>query len=361
MRPDLTRITLSVLFISGLIGFSFLILLPFLPAILWAMTLVIATWPLMLWVQRHLGNRRGPAVFVMTLVLLCILIAPFWLAISTIVENLDQITALVHSAFSMRLPPPPDWLTRIPLIGARIADAWIRFSASNVSELGSRLAPYAGSTARWFATAAGSVGGMLLHFVLTTAIAAVMYSGGEKAAAAAIRFGHRLGGDRGEMAIVLAGKAIRGVALGVTVTAVAQSALGGIGLLAAGMPYAGMLTALMFMLCLVQIGPALVLVPAVIWLYYTGETFWGTVLLVFTVLAMALDGFLRPVLIKRGADLPLLLILAGVIGGLVAFGILGIFLGPVILATAYTLLDAWMEEAPTSAETENPVQPDIAR
>lgn len=199
----------------------------------------------------------------------------------------------------MHLPPPPDWLARIPLIGARITDAWIRFSASNVSELGSRLAPYAGSTARWFATAAGSVGGMLLHFVLTTAIAAVMYSGGEKAAAAAIRFGHRLGGDRGEMAIVLAGKAIRGVALGVTVTAVAQSALGGIGLLAAGMPYAGMLTALMFMLCLVQIGPALVLVPAVIWLYYTGETLRGTVLLAFTVLAMALDGILRPFLIKK--------------------------------------------------------------
>ena len=130
------------------------------------------------------------------------------------------------------------------------------------------------------------------------------------------------------------------------VTAVAQSALGGVGLALAGVPFAPLLTAVMLVLCLIQIGPGLVLFPAVIWLYYSGDTLWATVLLVFAVVAVTLDGFLRPILIRRGADLPLLLILSGVIGGLIAFGILGIFLGPVILATAYTLLNAWMEESP---------------
>jgi predicted PurR-regulated permease PerM len=354
VQTDLTRITLTVLFIGGLMGASFLVMQPFLPAILWAMTLVIATWPLLLWVQRHLGNRRGPAVFVMTLALLIILIAPFWLAISTIVANLDQITELVHAALSMRLPQPPEWLARVPLIGERIGVAWTRVAASGVSSLGPRLAPYAGSVAQWFASAAGNVGSMFIQFVLTAAVAAFMYSGGEKAAATAVQFGRRLGGDRGEMAVILAGKAIRGVALAVMVTAIAQSALGGIGLAIAGMPYAGMLTALMFLLCLIQIGPALVLIPAVIWLYYSGQTLWGTVLLVFTVLALTLDGFLRPVLIRRGADLPLVLILAGVIGGLMAFGILGIFLGPVILATTYTLVDAWMRDTPGSRGAQAP-------
>jgi predicted PurR-regulated permease PerM len=128
------------------------------------------------------------------------------------------------------------------------------------------------------------------------------------------------------------------------VTALAQSVLGGIGLAVAGVPFATVLTALMFILCLAQLGPAPVLIPAVIWMYYAGPALWATVLLVFTLVAMTMDNFLRPVLIRRGADLPLLLILAGVIGGLVAIGLLGIFIGPTVLAIAYTLVNAWMAE-----------------
>ena len=186
---------------------------------------------------------------------------------------------------------------------------------------------------------------MFIHFLLTTVIAAVMYAGGEQAAATAMLFGRRLGGDRGEMAVRLAGQAVRSVALGVVVTAVAQSIVGGIGLAVAGVPFASMLTALIFVLCLIQLGPGLVMVPAVIWMYYSGDTLWATVLLVFTIVAATMDQFIRPILIRRGADLPMMLILAGVIGGLIAFGILGIFIGPTVLAVAYTLLNAWMAEA----------------
>jgi predicted PurR-regulated permease PerM len=195
------------------------------------------------------------------------------------------------------------------------------------------------------ASAAGSVGGMFLQFLLTTIIAALMYAGGERAAAQLMLFGRRLAGDRGEKAVYLAGQAIRSVALGVVVTAVAQSIIGGIGLVLAGLPFAALLTALMFVLCLVQLGPGLVLVPAVVWLYYSNDVIWGSVLLVFAVVAMVIDQFIRPILIRRGADLPLVLILAGVIGGLIAFGILGIFIGPTVLAVAYTLLNAWMAES----------------
>lgn len=346
VQRDLTQITLSVMFVSGLIAASFWVLQPFLPAILWAMTLVIATWPLMLWVQRHTGNRRTIAVLIMTLALLCVLIVPFWLAVSTILANMDSITQLTKSILTFKIPSPPDWVAGLPLVGGKLADAWSGLATSGFNEIAPKLMPYAGETVQWFALAAGNLSGMFLQFVLTAAIAAVMYSGGETAGATALRFGRRLGGERGEMAVSLGAKAIRGVALGVMVTALAQSALGGVGLVVAGMPFATLLTALMFVLCLIQIGPGLVLFPAVIWLYYSGENLWGTVLLLFAVVAVTLDGFLRPVLIRRGADLPLLLILAGVIGGLIAFGVLGIFLGPVILATAYTLLNAWMDEGP---------------
>jgi len=229
-HQDLTRTTLSVLFIGGLIAASFWVLRPFLPAIIWALTLVIATWPLMQRVQRYAGNRRSLAVLIMTLALLLVLIVPFWLAISTILANVDEIADLARTVVSLRVPPPPDWLAEVPLVGTRATRAWGQLTSAGVRELAPRLTPYAGELAKWLASAVGSVGGMFVQFLLTVTIAAIMYAGGERAAAAAIRFGRRLGGDSGETAVRLAGQAIRSVALGVVVTAVAQSVLGGVGL-----------------------------------------------------------------------------------------------------------------------------------
>jgi predicted PurR-regulated permease PerM len=309
------------------------------------MTLVIATWPLMLTVQKAVRDRRGTAVCIMIAALLLVLILPFWLAVSTIVTNLDQIGDLARKLLTMRVPAPPDWLASVPLIGAQFANVWSRLSNMGVGDLAPKLTPYVGAMTQWFASTAGSLGGMFVHFLLTALIAAVMYTKGELAAGTAIQFGRRLGGDRGEMAVKLAGQAIRSVALGVVVTAVAQTAISGIGLAVVGMPFAAVLTAVMFVLCLIQLGPALVLIPAVIWMYYTGDAVWATVLLVFTIVATTVDQFIRPILIRRGADLPLLLILSGVIGGLIAFGILGMFIGPTVLAVAYTLLNAWLADS----------------
>jgi predicted PurR-regulated permease PerM len=343
-HEDLTRTTLAVLFICSLLVGSFWVMRPFLPAIFWAITLVIATWPVMLKLQHRLGNRRGFAVLVMTLALLLVLVVPFWLAISTIVANMDDIAGLGRTVLSLRVPEPPHWLADVPLIGERATAAWQRFTASGLGDLAPKLTPYAGVVTAWFASAVGSLGSIFLEFLLTVGVAAMMYAGGERAAATAIRFGRRLGGERGAFAVRLAGQAIRSVALGVVVTALAQSLLGGIGLAVVGVPLSPVLTAVMFMMCLAQIGPGLVLIPAVIWMYYAGDALWATVLLAFSIVAMTMDNFLRPLLIRRGADLPLSLILSGVIGGMLAMGLLGIFLGPTILAIAYTLLNAWMAE-----------------
>jgi predicted PurR-regulated permease PerM len=184
---------------------------------------------------------------------------------------------------------------------------------------------------------------VFVQFLLTVVLAALMYAGGDSAATTVRRFGQRLAGVYGDNAVVLAGQAIRGVALGVGVTAVVQSGLGGVGLAIAGVPFAGLLTAVMLLLCIAQLGPALVLFPAVAWLFWSDQNGWGIFLLVWALVVVTMDNFLRPVLIKRGADLPLLLIFAGVIGGLLAFGLIGIFVGPVVLAVAYTLLDAWIK------------------
>ena len=131
--------------------------------------------------------------------------------------------------------------------------------------------------------------------------------------------------------------------------------LGGIGLAIVGVPFASLLSAVMLMLCIAQIGPMLVLLPAVGWMYWTGDTGWATFLLVWSLVVGSLDNFLRPMLIKRGADLPLLLIFAGVIGGMLGFGLIGIFVGPVVLAVTYTLMLAWIEDALGKDEPEPPV------
>jgi len=233
---------------------------------------------------------------------------------------------------------------RIPLVGSRIQGEWQRLAATSHEDLAAQAIPYVRKAMQWFAGQAGGFGLMLLHFLLTVVIAAILYATGETAARGIRRFARRLAADRGEASVVLAGQAIRAVALGVVVTAVVQSAAAGIGLAVSGIPYATVLTAITFILCIAQLGPILVLAPAVGWLYWSGDAVWGSVLLVWTILVGALDNVLRPILIKRGADLPLLLIFAGVIGGLVGFGIIGLFVGPVVLAVTYRLLESWIAD-----------------
>jgi predicted PurR-regulated permease PerM len=253
------------------------------------------------------------------------------------------ISTWARALRGLSLPGPPHWLETLPLVGAKIAEIWRDAAASGFET----LTPYASQAGRWLASRAGDAGSVLVQSMLTVVIAAVLYAQGDATADGVLRFFERLGGDRGVRAVVLAAQATRSIALGVVVTAIAQSVLGGIGLLVAGVPFAGLLTIVMFMLCIAQVGPTVVLLPAVIWMYATGETGRATMLLVFLIVAGTMDNFLRPFLIKRGADLPLLLIFAGVIGGLISIGLVGIFVGPVVLAVTYRLLEEWVREGPT--------------
>jgi len=345
-RQNLTHTTLAVLCIGGLIAASLWVLRPFLAAVVWAAMIVIATWPLMLRTERILWRRRGLAIAVMLIALLLVFVLPFVLAAGSIVGHADQIVAWARSLGTLELPRPPDWVARIPLVGEKLAALWTEYAASGMTQLALALQPYARGLVSWFAAQVGGAGLMGLQFLLSLVLAGVLYAAGEDARSFMLRFGRRLAGDRGESAVVLAGQAIRAVALGVVVTALVQSVIGGIGLAIAGIPFAAVLTAVMFLLAIAQIGAGPVLACATVWMYWTGEAGWGTALLVLTIIVGSLDNILRPILIRQGADLPLLLIFAGVIGGLIAFGLVGIFVGPVVLAVTYTLLDAWMREAP---------------
>jgi predicted PurR-regulated permease PerM len=346
-QGDLTRIVLAVLFLGLLIGASLWILQPFLGAFIWAVMIVIPTWPAMLGVQRGLGGRRWAAVTVMSLILLLLLLVPLFTAIGTVLANADDIAGLAKRARDFKLPPPPTWLAGLPLVGQHAIELWNDVAVEGFQALASDVAPYAGDVARWFVGKVGTFGTLFVQFLLTVVACAVLYAQGETAARYALRFGSRLAGQRGEDAIVLSAQAIRGVALGVVVTALIQAMIAALGLFVARVPFAALIAALVFLLSVAQIGGALVLVIPVAWLYWSGQSGWGTFLLVITIITATIDNFIRPILIRRGADLPLLLIFIGVIGGLIGFGLIGIFVGPVVLAVCFTLLRAWLGMDPS--------------
>ena len=212
------------------------------------------------------GGRRSPAVAVMSLGLLAILIVPLGVALQAVLGHVDELVALLERLPEMQLPAAPEWLDRIPLAGDRIRSTW--------NHLASRVLPTSWcrrsrifARRHWLAQHAGGFAMLLVQFVLIVILAAVLYAGGESWAAWMRGFARRLADEQGDRMVVLAGQAIRGVALGVVVTALVQSILGGIGLVVVGVPFAAVLTAIMFALCIAQLGPIIVLLGATVWTY----------------------------------------------------------------------------------------------
>ncbi|MEH2921386.1 AI-2E family transporter YdiK [Samsonia erythrinae] len=342
---DLARVLFSLAFITIMIIACFWVIQPFILGFSWACMVVIATWPLLIKIQALLWGRRSLAVVAMTLLLILLFVVPIAILVSSVVDN---SSALMNWGARQEnfTPPTLEWLTSIPLVGDKLFNSWQMLLQSGGSGLFTKVQPYFGKTATWLVAQAAHVGRFLMHCSLMLIFSALLYYKGEAVAKSVRHFAIRLGQERGDAAVILAAQSIRAVALGVVVTAIVQSVLGGIGLAISGIPYTTLLTVLMFLFCLAQLGPLPVLIPAIIWLYWSGETSWGTILLIWSCVVGTIDNVIRPVLIKMGADLPMLLILSGVIGGLLAFGMIGLFIGPVVLAVSYRLLFAWMREIP---------------
>ena len=343
---EIARIMLLVICIGLLLTGSLWILLPFLVALAWATMIVISTWPILLRVQQGAGGRRWVAVLVMTIVALATFVVPLLAAVSTLFDAATRSPAVLRDLVERGLGPPPSWIASLPAVGERIAQQWTALAAGGQEALVEALRPYVRDAAASVLSLTGGLGAMLIQMLLTIIIAAILYASGETAARGVLAFAHRIGGTRAEETVQLAAKAVRSVALGVLVTALVQSLLAGLGLWVSGVPHPGLFTAIAFVLAVAQLGPLLVLAPAVFWLYWSGHPGWGTALLIWSLPVIALDNVLRPILIRRGVELPMLLIVAGVIGGLIAFGVIGLFVGPVVLAASYTLLKAWIAEVP---------------
>ncbi|MGV3344204.1 AI-2E family transporter YdiK [Enterobacteriaceae bacterium LUAb1] len=339
---DFTQVIFSLMFITLMIVACFWVIQPFVLGLAWASMVVIATWPLMIRIQKGLWGRRSLAVITMTLLLLLLFIIPIVLLVNSLIDNSGP---LINWATSGQLKMPELlWLKNIPIAGSKFYAFYHDLLNEGGSALLAKIQPYIGRTTEFFVSQVGHFGRILIHLGLMLLFSILLYWRGEQVGQGIRHFAYRLAAQRGDAAVMLAGQAIRAVALGVVVTALVQGVLGGIGLAISGIPYATLLTVLIILFCLIQLGPLPVLIPAIIWLYWSDDTTWGTVLLIWSCVVGMMDNVLRPMLIRMGADLPMILILSGVIGGLIAFGMIGLFIGPVVLAVSYRLLSAWVHE-----------------
>ena len=331
---------IALLFILILCLASFVIVRPFLAALLWGVILAIATWPVFSWFRRRLGGRNTLAAALMTLLLAVVLLGPVALVGMTMSDSVGALSGKVRALMEAGLPPPPAFLAEIPLVGARLTQRWRDFAeqGANSAEAGSLLQ----RALQWLLAVAAGLGGGIAQLALSVVCAFFFFREGE-AALQRLRdiMGH-VAGERSNRLLTVAYGTLKGVVYGVIGSALAQACLAGLGYFMAGVPAPFLLGIITGFLGIVPAAGAIVWLPASIWLFRSDEVGWGIFLVAWSaILVSNIDNVIKPLFISRGSALPLLLVLIGILGGAMAFGLIGIFLGPTVLAILYTLMREW--------------------
>ena len=337
-----------------LLSCCILVLYPFLSAILLSIPLCVSTWPLFTRVQRWLGGRRTPAALVMTIAIASLLVVPLIFLGVNLADDVTRLNDAVRSAIGSGLPPPR-WLGTVPILGHEGERIWLEITREG-AQLRVTLSPYLGPLRGWVLQQGASLLGGTVQVLLSIILLFFLFRDGANAENRLEAAMARVGGWRAQHVLQSAATTIRSVVNGVVGTALIQGILLGLSFSVAGLPGAQVLGALAVILSLMPLGLIVLWLPAGIWLLAQGETGWGIFVLAWNgLLVGTLDNVLRPYLISRGAPLPTVLIFLGVLGGLVAFGIVGVFLGPVLLAVAYTLFQDWdvSRDSPMTAAVEN--------
>lgn len=352
--------TLTVAAIALVVGGCLLVLSPFLSALLWAVILTFSTWGLYERLLQQLGGRATLAALVMTLGLVAVLVVPLMALTLTLGDNLRNLATAARHVLDTGMPAAPLWFARVPLVGTSLTEYWdgLREAhGANGDDLLAWLETQAAPISRWLLARGLAFGQALLQLTLVVLVAFFLYRDGA-AAAVRLRAGiERLAGQRARGLLDLAGQTVRGVVYGLLGTALAQALLAVIGFAVAGVPGPMVLGLLVFGLSIIPFGPPLVWLPASLWLLYEGQPGWAIFMFVWgLVLISSIDNVLRPYLISQGTTLPFVLVLLGVIGGLLGFGFIGIFLGPTLLAVGFAMLREWTRNQ-TAPALEGPAPP----
>ncbi|WP_443694747.1 AI-2E family transporter [Pseudomonas sp.] len=332
----LVQILLLVLF-----GASFWVMAPFWSALFWGAVLAFASWPLMVLLTRWLGGRESLAAGILTLGWMLLVAVPLvWLGFN-LADHVRDAVALIKDIQVDGFPAAPAWLGSIPFVGERLVAMWGSIDEQGAALMVS-LKPYLGQMGNWLLARSAQIGGGILELTLSLVFVFFFYRDGPRLALFVHRLLERLIGERAGYYIELVAGTVQRVVNGVIGTAAAQAVLALIGFLIAGVPGALVLGMVTFLLSLIPMGPPLVWIPATAWLAWKGDYSHAVFLGVWgTFIISGVDNVLKPYLISRGGNLPLVIVLLGVFGGLIAFGFIGLFIGPTLLAVAYSLLMDW--------------------
>lgn len=334
------QLVIRLALLAMLILWTFLIIKPFIPILTWSAVLAVAFYPVFSWLAKLLGGSPRTAATILTLVMLGIVIGPAaWLGLSA-VDGIREIASQIGTG-DLALTAAPEQIKSWPLIGPQLYDLWT-LAYTNVRAVLREVTPYMKPLAGIMLSFAGNAGVGTLQFLLSVLVTGFLFPYGPQLASAIRGFLFRIVPEQSEHFLELSGATIRAVSQGVIGVAIIQALLAGIGFKLAGIPSAGLLAVIVLLLSIVQIGPAIVLIPVVIWIWMDKDLTTALPLTMFFVVVGLLDNILKPLVMGRGLTTPTLVILVGVIGGTLAHGIIGLFIGPIILAVAWELAAAWI-------------------
>lgn len=335
-----------------LFGGCLYILLPFFAPLLWAAVISVSSWGIYLRLVKTFGGRRKLAALALVLAALLCLAGPLFFAVLAIGNQADEFVALVTSLVENGLPALPDWLRTLPFVGERIQAFWVEMAQGKLhlsDVMRSRLGEPVG---KWLLNLGGATAVGLLQLTFSIFLAFFFYISGHAALNWIIVGMRRIAGERGPYLLQLTASTIRGVVYGVLGTALVQAVLSGIGYWMAGVPAPALLGFATFFISVIPLGPGLLWLPIAVWLFAKGATGWAVFILVWGALVVgSVDNVIKPLLISRGGHLPFVVVLLGVLGGVAAFGFLGVFIGPTLLALGYTVLHDWVLGANTGPVT----------
>jgi predicted PurR-regulated permease PerM len=343
-------------FVGLLAAWSLMLVGPFVTVGIWGVVLAVALYPVFAWLRARFGGRATPAALLVTLVLLLVVIGPASLLSTGLVENVQDLAAR-FAAGTLRIPPPGASVRDWPLVGDQVFQLW-SLASTNLAEALSRLEPQLKALGKIFLSAAAGAGIGVLQFLASAIIAGFLFAPAAHLVSGVRAFAERVVGPRGDLFVDLAGNTLRNVARGVIGISLLQSLLIGIGLLVAGVPGAGLITFLALILGIVQIGPGIVVLLAIVWAWTTQDTLVALLFTVYMIPVTLLDNVLKPIVMSRGLTTPMLVIFIGVIGGTLVHGLIGLFIGPIVLAVAYELLVVWVNgEPPKADDSTGPSEP----
>ncbi|HNQ89056.1 MAG TPA: AI-2E family transporter [Verrucomicrobiota bacterium] len=341
---------LGWLALTVLLGGCLLVTLPLVPALVWAGILSFSIWPLYSRLLNGLGGRRGLAALLVVLGIVGVVFMPLLLVGVTLTDNVRALSAATQHWLDVGPPAPPAWLEKTPVVGRTAAESWKSLQADSAQwlEQTKRLVEPAGA---WLLKAGFLLGQGLLQLALSLLVTFFLLRSGPTVATQLSAGVARIAGERGGRLLDLAGETVRGVVYGILGTALVQAVLAGLGLLIAGVPGPGLLAMMVFPLSVVPAGPFLIMLVAALWLLHQGATGWAVFVLVWGVGVSTVDNFVRPWLISQGSDMPFVLILIGVLGGALTFGLIGVFIGPTLLAVGQRIVGEWIATGPLTSRS----------